>query len=80
MQVKDWGAAARSKAELEELEIESEHTDISEMPDTKLLRFGMSVRFRCAGSAKPARLISQLEEARKEWNSRRPNLPLADSF
>ena len=85
MEVQDRAAAADSNAELERLEIETEYIDVSKMPDTKLLRFGMSAKFRCSrcrfqDSVTLARLMTQLEEARKEWNRRRPNLPLVDSF
>lgn len=85
MKVKDRAAAPRSKVELEKLEIESEYIDTSGMPDTTLLRFGMSAKSRClqcrfSESAKLPRLMAQFEKARKEWNRRRPNLPLTDSF
>ena len=68
MKVKDRAAAPRSKAELEKLEIESEYIDISGMPDTTLLRFGVSAKPRCSQcrsseNAKLARLMAQLEEA-----------------
>ena len=55
------------------------------MNDAQLLRFVQAAKYMYSPRAnlgKPPRweFVIQLEEARKEWKRRNPNLPLADSI
>jgi hypothetical protein len=57
----------------------------SSMSDAQLLRFGVAAKFRCSqlsGAADPGfeALLSDLKDARAEWNRRHPDLPLCNSF
>jgi len=64
---------------------ENASVSVSLMPNSELLRFGMSAKLRCSQGANPNEpgledLAAQLNEARREWNRRHPDLPLRDSF
>jgi hypothetical protein len=57
----------------------------SEMSDEELLRFGMVAKYMCSrgeklDEEKLKALTLQLDEARKEWKKRFPELPLSSSF
>ena len=82
MEVEDRATRACHPAEPQQFENGRPYSDISGMSDSKLLRFGISIKFRCLQSDREqlARLLPQLEEARAEWNRRHPILPLVDSF
>jgi hypothetical protein len=58
---------------------------ISTMSDAELLRFGVITKFRCShhsntGGPSIEALLTNLENARAEWNRRHPDLPLCNSF
>jgi hypothetical protein len=82
--------ADRSEILIEEIRkhpSESAHPrpPIPRMSDTELLRFGTHAKFKCTLAENPddplmTTLVTQLAEARAEWNRRHPDLPLRDSF
>jgi len=82
MEVEDRATRADHPAEPQQFEYGHPFSGISAMSDSKLLRVGISAKFRCLQSdcKQRASLTLQLEEARKEWNRRHPFLPLVDSF
>lgn len=82
MEVEDRAIPERHPAEPQQFENAHLYSDISGMSDSRLLRFGVSAKFRCLQSDREqlAGLLPQLEEARTEWNRRHPVLPLVDSF
>jgi hypothetical protein len=55
------------------------------MSDDELLRFGMVAKYMCSQGEKLDKeklkaFTLQLDEARKEWKKRFPELPLSSSF
>jgi hypothetical protein len=50
------------------------------------LRFGLTTKYKCSHELRPSdpfrpeTLVTQLNEARSEWLSRNPRLPLSTSF
>lgn len=68
-----------------ELDLEGLRIRLRNMSDQELQRFGQAAKFMClpgANSGEPPRqvFVIQLEEARKEWKRRNPDLPLSDSI
>jgi len=68
-----------------ELDLEQLRERLRKMNDAELLRFGQAAKYMCSPEANlshPPRqpFVIQLEEARKEWQSRKPELPLRDSI
>lgn len=58
---------------------------LGEMSDEELLRFGMVAKHMCSQGGeldreKQEAFASQLDEARREWKKRFPNLPLGSTF
>jgi hypothetical protein len=69
----------------ESFDIEGLRSRLRTMNDAELLRFGQAAKYMRSPKAnmgKPPRweFVIQLEEARKEWKRRNPELPLADSI
>jgi hypothetical protein len=55
------------------------------MSNPELLLFGVTTKCRCfletgADQSPPEEVLVQLTEARKEWKTRNPSLPLSESF
>ena len=51
--------------------------------DLELLRYGMAVKYSCAslaGQPETEALLAKLNDIRREWQKRYPDLPLRDSF
>lgn len=56
---------------------------LRQMGDSELLRFGHAAKLRCnSANREPSveNFIIELEEARREWNRRKPELPSRDSI
>jgi len=85
MEVSDRPEIAAREFHQHRYEVDSEFQRIVVMPDTELLRFGLTTKFRCrrlghSRSPQLPALLAQLDAARAEWNRRHPHLPLVDSF
>lgn len=68
-----------------EVDLEGLRARLRKMNDAELLRFGTASKHMCSPKANlghPPRepFVIQLEEARKEWKRRNPELPLSDSI
>jgi hypothetical protein len=68
-----------------EIDLESLRTRIRKMSDVELLRFGRAAKSMSSPDAyfgqQPRKVfVIQLEEARKEWQKRFPELPLNPSI
>ena len=68
-----------------EIDLEGLRARLHEMTDTELLRFGLAAKSMCSpdsyfGQSPRQAFVIQLEEARKEWKRRNPDLPLKDSI
>jgi hypothetical protein len=68
-----------------EIDLESLRARLRKMNDQELLRFGRAAKAMCSPDAyfgQPPRqaFLIQLDEARKEWRRRNPELPLKDSI
>jgi len=66
-------------------QIEVLRTRLQKMSDQELMQFGQAAKLMCLpganlGEPQHQMLIIKLEEARKEWRRRNPDLPLADSI
>jgi hypothetical protein len=72
------------KTTTDELKIEQLRERLGGMADDELLRFGWATKSTCFGESRnggdPDHLLLQLQEARVEWNRRKPALPLHGSF
>jgi hypothetical protein len=72
--------------ETSELQVNRLRERIGKMSDAELLRFGLTTKYKCShelrpsDSFRPEALVTQLNEARAEWLSRNPRLPLSTSF
>jgi hypothetical protein len=72
-------------ADRDDVEMEEIRRYVREMPDTELLRFGMTAKFLCSLEATvdlppPERVRLRLTEAQAEWERRNPGLPLNPSL
>jgi hypothetical protein len=67
-----------------EFDVEELSQHLKTMPETELLRFGQTVKYMCSPEANcepPSEVfITQLREARSEWQRRHPRPPLDDSI
>jgi hypothetical protein len=66
-------------------DVEEYRLRIRKMDDAALLQQGRAAKYMCSPSAnhgKPPRqcFVIHLEECRKEWKRRKPDLPLVDSI
>jgi hypothetical protein len=72
--------------EMSESQITRLRERIGKMSDAELLRFGLTTKYKCSQELRPVdpfrpeALVTQLNEARAEWLSRNPRLPLSTSF
>jgi hypothetical protein len=65
--------------------VEEYRARIQKMDDPTLLRQGQAARYMCSAGAnfgKPPRdcFVIHLEECRREWRKRHPQLPLSESI
>jgi hypothetical protein len=68
-----------------ELDVEQLRQRLRKMNDAELLRFGQAAKYMCTPEANLGHpphepFVIQLEEARKEWKRRNPELPLSESI
>jgi hypothetical protein len=66
-------------------DVEEYRERIRRMDDSALLRQGQAAKFMCSAGANHGKaprecFVIHLEECRKEWNRRKPDLPLVDSI
>jgi hypothetical protein len=67
----------------DDLEIARLRNRLRQLSDNELLRFGLIAKYACQADGLQAERESslrELQEAREEWNRRRPRLPLRGSF
>jgi hypothetical protein len=62
-----------------DLEIARLRNRLRQLSDNELLRFGLIAKYSCLQGEQEASL-RELQEAREEWNRRKPRLPLRGSF
>ena len=66
-----------------DLEIARLRNRLRQLSDNELLRFGLIAKYACQADGLQSERESslrELQEAREEWNRRKPSLPLLGSF
>jgi hypothetical protein len=76
---------ALSSVGFSELDLEALRTRLQKMNDAELLRYGQAAKSMCSPDAyfvqAPRQVfVVQLEEARREWKRRSPDLPVSESI
>jgi hypothetical protein len=79
------GRILRKRVAIDESDIEGLRQRLRRMSNPELLLFGVTTKCLCSletspDQSPPGGVLVQFMEAREEWKSRNPSLPLSESF